>query len=208
MVFDGRGNEYVARVETVGRGRATVRPVERHVPVREPAVDLTLGQAILKGDKMDRVVRDAVMLGVVAVQPILSARSEIPRARVGTRSRTTRWQRIATASVKQCGRAVVPTVRETIEFRALTAADSNALRLLLVEPSSVTQGRALEELEKDPRPSSASVLIGPEGGWATEEIEMALRHGFVPVTFGVRTLRADAAGVAAVAVLQFIWGDL
>jgi 16S rRNA (uracil1498-N3)-methyltransferase len=209
VVFDGRGGEFLARVESVGRGRVCVRPIERRPAVREPAVALTLGQAVLKGDKMDRVVRDAVMLGVSAVQPLVSARAEVSRPAMRTGGRTARWQRIVIASVKQCGRAVVPPVRETVDLSGLFAGDTSEIRLLLVEPGNASGSETgIDLIGTRPRPAAATVLIGPEGGWTPDEVQAATQAGFLPVTLGGRTLRADAAGVAAIAILQFVWGDL
>ena len=82
IVFDGRGNEASARVESLQGQRVTVRATERRVAVPEPAVALTLAQAMLKSEKMDRVIRDAVMVGVSAIQPFFSARTEVPRTAV------------------------------------------------------------------------------------------------------------------------------
>ena len=78
---------------------------------------MTLAQALLKSDKMDRVIRDAVMLGVAAVQPFVSRRTDVPMKAVASGGRQDRWERTVIASVKQCGRAVVPPVYETQEFR-------------------------------------------------------------------------------------------
>ena len=209
VVFDGRGGEFLARVESIAQDAVSVRPIERRPTVPEPAVALTLGQAILKSDKMDRVVRDAVMLGVSAVQPLVSARAQVSRAALRDRGRTARWQRIVVASVKQCGRAVVPPVREPVGLARLLAGDTSDLRLVLVEPGSEAGSESGMNLVKArPRPAAATVLIGPEGGWTPDEVQAARQAGFLPVTLGGRTLRADAAGVAAIAILQFVWGDL
>src|SRR5919206_743785 len=75
-VFDGRGREFLARVASAARRDVRVQLVSRREPAAEPSVSLTLAQAVLKGDKMDDVVRDAVMLGVTAVQPLVAKRSE------------------------------------------------------------------------------------------------------------------------------------
>ena len=185
-----------------------------------PTLALTLAQALLKSDKMERVIRDAVMLGVAAVQPFVSRRTDVPRAALRTGVRQERWERTVVSSVKQSGRAVVPPVRDVVDFRELlksvpTSVPTNAggqssLMLMFVEPSAakpvaVKELRALE-VEGDP-PADATILIGPEGGWDPEEVEAAANAGVTLVTFGSRTLRADAAGAAAVAVLQYMWND-
>ena len=107
-VFDGRGHEYRARVERAGRAGVRVRVLEAVTPAPEPSVAFTLVQAVLKGDHMDEVVRDAVMMGVAAIQPIVTARTQVSRAALRRGSAVERWRRITLASVKQCRRAVVP----------------------------------------------------------------------------------------------------
>jgi 16S rRNA (uracil1498-N3)-methyltransferase len=207
-VFDGRGGEFSARIEPAERGRVRLTLLESREPVPEPGVRLTLGQAVLKGDKMDEVVRDAVMLGVADVLPVVSARSETTLAALHKSRRLERWQRIAIASTKQCGRAVVPTIQEPASLAAIVKRpDPPEMRLALVEPST-REGTSLDVLSREPRPERALVLVGPEGGWTPTETRLLAEAGFRLVQIGPRTLRADAAPAAALTLLQFIWGDL
>jgi 16S rRNA (uracil1498-N3)-methyltransferase len=81
------------------------------------------------------------------------------------------------------------------------------MRLLLVEPSAAVEGHPVSTLGST-RPASASLNVGPEGGWSVGEIEAAVLSGCVPITLGRRTLRADAVPIVAIGLLQFIWGDL
>lgn len=205
-VFNGRGGEFRAAVETVSRTAVRVRLLEPARATPEPAVALCLGLAVLKGDRMDEALRDATMLGARVVQPILSSRSVISRAAVERSERIDRWRRIAIASAKQCGRAVVPEVRSVLELDAVLAADRSGLKVILVEPAA-HEKTGLDRVRGD-RPASATVLVGPEGGWLPDEVARAAAHGFIPVTLGRRTLRADAVPLVAVTLLQFLWGDL
>lgn len=212
-VFDGAGHEAVACVQTIAGRRVTVTPVETRVTAQEPGIAITLAQALLKSDKMDRVIRDAVMLGVAAIQPFTSARTEMPRAalRAGARGRQDRWDRTVIASVKQCGRAVVPAVHPTLPWSELLNAERDALCLMFVEPHAEALAGAgacasLQSLEARV-PAKATILIGPEGGWEPQEISDAVAAGATLVTLGPRVLRADAAGALAIAVLQYVWKD-
>ena len=81
------------------------------------------------------------------------------------------------------------------------------MRLLLVEPSAAVEGHPVSTLTGS-RPVSASVLVGPEGGWSAGEIDAAVHAGCVPITLGRRTLRSDTVPIVAIGVLQFLWGDL
>lgn len=203
-VFDGGGREFRARVERVSRDGAELRLIEQVSAAPEPAIRLTLVQAVLKGEKMDDVVRDATMMGVAAIEPLLTDHTA---AHMKAGRAPDRWRRIAIASAKQCRRAVVPALGAGTTFSDWLPQDRAELRLLLVEPSAAVEGRPLTTLSGR-RPASASVTVGPEGGWSPAEIDAAVRAGCVPITLGRRTLRADAVPIVAIGVLQFVWGDL
>jgi 16S rRNA (uracil1498-N3)-methyltransferase len=205
--FDGRGGEWQGEVAEVGKHGASIRLLRPIVPVREADVRVTLSVAVLKGDKMDDVVRDAVMMGVAAVQPIVTTRAEVSLAAIERRGRVARWQRIAIASAKQCGRAVVPTIHPATDFtRMLEQSAGDALRVILVEPRRPSgQRRTLRDV---PRSSLVELIVGPEGGWTDEELDQAARAGAMLVTLGDQTLRADAAPLVAIAALRALWNDL
>jgi 16S rRNA (uracil1498-N3)-methyltransferase len=206
-VFDGLGREALARVVSIASRRVSVQVVEPRAAAPEPRVAVTLAQALLKSDKMDRVIRDAVMLGVAAVQPFVSRRTDVPMKAVEKGGRQDRWDRTVVSSVKQCGRAVVPPVHETKEFRDLLQSTAGRTRLMFVEPGAVNDPRDVTSLEGE-QPSEAIVMVGPEGGWDPQEIADAAAAGVTLLSFGARVLRADAAGAAVISVLRYIWRDL
>jgi 16S rRNA (uracil1498-N3)-methyltransferase len=202
-LFNGRGAEFEGTVESVERGRVGVSVGDPCTPAPEARVALTLAQAVLKGEKMDEVVRDAVMLGVVAIQPLVSARSEVSAAALARGRRRERWERIAVSSAKQCGRAVVPRILEPRAFEdaigSIGAEDLPAPVLMLIEPrTGFTSGAC------GPEAPAATVLVGPEGGWTSTEVTQA-RDSCRLVTFGGRTLRADAAGLVAMSAVLASW---
>jgi len=209
-VFDGRGHEFSARVVSAGRRDVRVQLVSRVEPAAEPSVALTLAQAVIKGDKMDDIVRDAVMLGVAAVQPLVTARTESTVAALTTGSRLDRWRRVALASVKQSRRAVLPDVRRPLTLESFLQDPQSDMSLMLVEPGApgVDDAEPLSAFQGRPAPQDATVFVGPEGGWTAEEVAAARSRGVRLVTLGHRTLRADATPVAAISVLQFLFGDL
>jgi 16S rRNA (uracil1498-N3)-methyltransferase len=206
-VFDGRGREFLAKVASAARRDVRVQLVSRVEPAAEAAVPLTLVQAVLKSDKMDDIVRDAVMLGVAAIQPIVTHRTETTAAALRNGARVERWQRVALASVKQSRRAVLPEIRTPLTLETYLGDPPPALRLMLVEPS-LDHARPFAIVRDQPPPVDAALLVGPEGGWTEQECALAATAGAQLVTMGHRTLRADAVSVAAISVLQFLWGDL
>jgi 16S rRNA (uracil1498-N3)-methyltransferase len=207
-IFDGRGTEFLARVATALRRDVRVQILSRVDPAVEPSVRLTLVQAVLKGDKMDEVVRDAVMLGVAAIQPIVTKRTETTVATLLKSARVDRWRRVALASVKQSKRAVFPDVHLPLTLETFLDEPPAAVRLMLVEPDAAADTESLSAVQTVVVPHDAAVLIGPEGGWTEQECAASRSRGVRLVNLGNRTLRADAVPVAAISVLQFLWHDL
>ena len=209
-VFNGRGDEFDAVVATVSKDGARVRVGPSRDAVPESRVTVTLAQAVLKGDKMDDVVCDAVMMGVAAIQPLVATRSEIWLAALQRGQRQARWQRVAVSSAKQCGRAVVPAVLEPRAFKDVAAWLADTPRsgpgLMFVEPSALGDVRALGDLDGSP-PLETAVLIGPEGGWTAQEIDAGSTVCRL-VTLGARTLRADAMAIVALTALFTSWREL
>ena len=211
-LLDGKGGACTAVITSLNKSgsEVTVRVDGPRAAAREPRVAVTVVHAVLKGDKMDDVVRDAVMMGAAAIQPIVTARSETSLAAITRGQRVDRWRRIAVASTKQCGRAVVPVVFDarTLDTDAtwLLGPHTPEPRLLLVEPGTALPARTPRQVGEPPA-EAASIIVGPEGGWTTHELA-ALAAVIVPLTLGRQTLRADRAATVAIAALQAVWNDL
>jgi 16S rRNA (uracil1498-N3)-methyltransferase len=203
--FDGRGNEWRAEVASVTKKTATLHLLERVGAAREARVPITLAIAVLKSDKMDAVVRDAVMLGVASIQPLLTDRAEISGASIARAGRVDRWQRIAVASAKQCGRAVVPLITPPITLADALRDAPDTARLMFVEPQTSAAPSRVHDI---PRPAAAILIVGPEGGWSEDELSSAHQAGASLVTLGGLTLRADAMPVVALTAVRTLWEDL
>jgi 16S rRNA (uracil1498-N3)-methyltransferase len=202
-VFDGRGSEWLAVVERTTKTQTSVRLVEPVASAAEPGIHLTLAVAILKGDKTDDVVRDAVMLGVAAVQPLVTERTEVKESVIARGRRRERWQQIAIASAKQCGRAVVPPIEPPVSLAQLLAEGAAGRRVALVEPRAAGVVKRLREVPRDER---VELLVGPEGGWADRELQR-LAAASTLLTIGHHTLRADAVPTIAITALRVAWND-
>lgn len=201
-VFNGRGLEFEARVDRMVAGTVTLRLEGAIASAPERKVPLTLAQAVLKGSSMDDVVRDATMMGVAAIVPLVTEHTIAKRA--ASSHGAERWRRVAIASVKQCRRARVPDISEPISFDAFRLQPREGTTLLLVEPS-VAGVEAARVRELSQQPQSATLVVGPEGGWAPHEVQAAVAAGLVAITLGPLTLRADAAAFAALAALAVVW---
>ena len=201
-IFDGRGAEYRAVVEAAVRETASLRIVERLPAAPAPAVRVDVVLAVLKGDSMDAAVRDATMMGADRIQPVLTAHTDVKPSFARRPETRARWQRVAMASVKQCRRATLPQIPETLDFDDwLASSASGPTRLMFVEPSAATATVSLRAAIGAGAPPAVAILLGPEGGWSAEELEAAVAVGCVLVTLGPLTLRADAMPVAAMAAI-------
>jgi 16S rRNA (uracil1498-N3)-methyltransferase len=214
-MFDGRGREWIGRVSSVGSGPVTVDVLHETTPAAEPHVRLTLAIGLLKGEQMDTVVRDATMLGVAKIAPLVTAHVAVPSRAWKSTTVIERWRRVAIASAKQCGRAVVPEIAPVVRFAefaqagAPVAADSPPREpmLMCVEPRLASS--ALDRTaagEKITRPVAATVLVGPEGGWSADELEQARAIGAALIHLGPRTLRAETVPTVVLTALWTAWG--
>jgi 16S rRNA (uracil1498-N3)-methyltransferase len=203
-IFDGAGQEFEATLDVVRRDEVSAR-LGGLVPARpESPLRLTLALSPLKGDRMELVIQKATELGVAAIRPVITARTDAAARPALKGTRQDRWDKVASGAAEQCGRAVVPDVAPACTLaQFLAEPPDGALRLL----SDETPGQpALSTL---PRPSgSVLALVGPAGGWEPHELERLQSAGFQRVSLGPRILRAETAAIALVAASQLLWGDL
>ena len=193
-LFDGRGGEYAAVVERMGRSDVTVNvgahdPVEREAP---HAVHLALGMPA--NDRMDWLVEKATELGVASIQPLMTAHGVLRLAGERAEKKRAHWEAIAIAACEQCGRNRVPQihpVRAYADWIGEADQDGGMQRIVL---SLVPGTQPLVDL---PAASACQVLSGPEGGLSADEEGRALAQGFLPARLGPRVLRAETAALAA-----------
>jgi 16S rRNA (uracil1498-N3)-methyltransferase len=198
-LFDGGGGEYAAVIEAVERREVAVRLGRFDAVDRESPLVLTLAQCISKGDRMDYTIQKAVELGVTEIVPVLSARSVVKLDAERWDKKLEHWRGVVVSACEQSGRTRVPNVAPVQTLSRWMPA-ATGLRLMLAPGGE----KSLKSLQPEP----ATLLVGPEGGLADDEIAQARRVGFVPLGLGPRVLRTETAGVALIAALQAAWGDL
>lgn len=205
VVFDGAGIVVTAEVVDVRGERLALRVHEAHPVANELPLRIAVAPAVLKGDAMDALIRDATMLGAMAISAVITARTVLP-ARASTADGVVeRWRRVALASAKQCGRGVLPSI---VAARPLDVALrdpqwAGATRLILCEPD-VAPGDAGDVADRVRAGADVVVLSGPEGGWTPEEVARAVESGWRPWTCSPLTLRAETAPIVALGILA--WG--
>lgn len=206
-VFDESGWEHEAIILQLSARHGEIEIVRSYRAKRESPLHITLAVGLTKGEKMDFVIEKATEIGVQTIVPFASAFS-VPRLdQKKIMARAERWHRIALSAVKQCGRTRVPEILPLVDFNALVRSSGReALKLLFWEHE---QRQSLQQVHAaHPVCEAVLVTVGPEGGFSSGEAELARSSGFEPVQLGRRILRAETAAVAALTVVQFVWGDL
>ncbi|MGB6241541.1 MAG: 16S rRNA (uracil(1498)-N(3))-methyltransferase [Castellaniella sp.] len=199
ILFDGRGGQYPAVLQT--QGRTALADVGRHETVEcELRGHLTLIQGIASGDKMDWVVEKAVELGVSTLIPVAADRSVLRLSGPRLEKRLARWQAIIQAASEQCGRNRLMQIHEPAPLRDHLAA-LNGLSLFCHPDGDSDFSQALSNAQ-----DTLNVLVGPEGGWSPEELDLARHHGLQGVRFGPRVLRTETAGLAMTAAATALLG--
>lgn len=205
-VCDDHHRLYRCRIPGVtsdARGGLTVEIVERLPGSGEFPFEITLYQGLPKGEKMNLIVRECVELGAVRVVPVLCRRSvSRPDAAKG-RAKATRWQKVAEAAAKQSGRGRMPQVSEPVPFEASLAEAREKHDLVFVPYESETGVSLRTFLEHRPRPERLAFFIGPEGGFAADEVTAFGAAGISTVTLGPRILRTETAGAAVLSMLSY-----
>jgi 16S rRNA (uracil1498-N3)-methyltransferase len=208
ILADGCGREAVGRIERIGRGEASLRLEDAPPPSASDGegLRLVLLQGLPKGDKGELVLQKATELGAAEIAFFTAERSVPQLGGERLEKRLARWQRIVAEAARQSGRHTVPTVLFAAGLAELLQRPRSGPGLVLWEDERVN--RFQQMVSAAGRVSEATLVVGPEGGLTAREVEAARSAGYQPVSLGPRVLRTETAALAALAVLQFVWGDL
>lgn len=202
VVFDGRGGEYPAVVGKISRQGVQLR-LGTHSPRNvESPLAIRLVQGISRGERMDFVVQKATELGVQRISPVYTANSVVRLKADRAEKKSGHWERIAQGACEQCGRNVLPVIDAAAVLGTVLAEPLGGSRVIL-HPDGEEPICDLQRID-----GAVTLLTGPEGGFNAAEIELAVRAGFVPLSLGPRILRTETAALAAIAILQSLFGDL
>lgn len=175
--------------------------------IKEDAIELPceiyLFQGLPKGDKMELIIQKAVELGVHEVIPVSMARSVVKLDEKKAAAKVKRWQAISEAAAKQSKRGLIPQVQKVMTYKeALAYAKDMEVKLL---PYELAEGmsKTKELIKNIGSGQKIAVFIGPEGGFAAEEVELATKMGFTPITLGKRILRTETAGMTLLSILMY-----
>jgi 16S rRNA (uracil1498-N3)-methyltransferase len=208
QVFDDAGHRFLVELVVVGKKEVVgrVKTKEKAVSAESP-LNIVLGVALVKGNKVDDIIRKAVELGVAAVVALATERAVVKPARDADAKKVARWGRIAQEAAKQCGRTRIPRVENSVHSVEKFCHDNRDCDVKLLFWEEETRTR-LKDVPDPGSARTAAVLTGPEGGFTRAEVAVARQCGFVSVSLGPRILRAETAPLAVLALLQYRWGDL
>lgn len=206
VLLDGTGLAHEAELVSLGSDAVRARIVERYPVGTEPELEITLFQALPKGKKLELILQKGTEVGVSTFAPI-TARYCVAQPAKGRMGRKfDRWGDIIREAAEQAGRARLPRLLPIEPLEAVLAPTTPQTLSLL--PTVVDAVPLRQVLEAHPDAEWARVYIGPEGGFAPEEIEAAIAAGVTPISLGPRILRTETAGLVVASLLLYHYGDM
>lgn len=201
-LFDGKGNEFSSRIHEIHKRSVQVYIEQPVALIPDSTLKIHLGQGISKSGKMDIALQKAVELGVDEITPLMTEFSAVKSSDEHLLKRFSHWQAIIINACEQCGRARLPVLNSACSLSEWLHQSKSDLSLVL-DPYSSDGFSAITS-----HPSSIHLLIGPEGGLSEKEIHLCKTHQFKGVKLGPRILRTETATLAAMSILQSLWGDM
>lgn len=190
-LFEGSGLEYLGQLIELSANQAKFLIIDRRQGIAEADSQIVLYQSLIKADKFEWVLQKATELGVVAVVPVISARSIVRQV---TPAKMKRYQEILKEATEQCGGAVIPELSLPVSF-------TEAIKHAVKQPGVKMIAWEKEEETDLIKAKDVCIFIGPEGGFTEEEIGLAKDSGITSVSLGKRILRAETAAIATLARL-------
>ncbi len=198
-VFNGDGQEFPAELTAVGKKQVQLKLGTPFRPDTESPLHTVLGLGISRGERMDYAIQKSTELGVSVIVPLFSEHCEVRLDGERQDKRLEHWRGVAISACEQCGRVIPPQIAAPQTLAAWVASEPAGLKLLFDH----TQAAGLPAQRPE---QGVALLIGPEGGLAPGEIDRALAAGFTGIALGKRIFRTETAPVAALSVLQYLWG--
>jgi len=200
VVFNGEGGECAAHIVSASKKSVVIQTTAFNPLDNESPLKTHLAIGISKGDRFDLVLQKATELGVSEITPLYTERTEVRLNQERQDKKHQHWQNIIINACEQSQRNRVPKLNTPVEFTSLLGNENSEQKLILHHHSQ-------KSLDKTSKPKSVCLLIGPEGGFSDMEFKLASQNGFTALTLGPRVLRTETAPLAALSVVQLLWGD-
>lgn len=200
IVFNGAGGEYSATIAEITKKAVQILVGEHTSDNRESPLQLELAIGISRGERFEWVLQKATELGVTKITPLITERTEVKVSGDRQEKMQERWQQILISACEQCQRNILPQLNAPVPV-------GDWLKTVDSEACFVLHHRNSQGLPANKKPQSVTLLIGPEGGLSDSEIDAALARQFTALTLGPRVLRTETAPIAAISLVQYVWGD-
>jgi 16S rRNA (uracil1498-N3)-methyltransferase len=223
-LFNNTNQEFLANIVEINRSKSnnkssnvqvTVKIIQQSTISLESPLKIHLVQAIAKSDNMAWIIQKATELGVEEITPVITQRTIVKANNPD--NKTKHWQDVAIAACCQCGRNVVPAINQIVKVTEFVQ-DKKYHKLtnhkFILSPDPVRSQHNIDDTRLAAITSEIAlmqniiILIGPEGGFTSQEIHLAREHEFIPLTVGPRILRTETAAMALISILQAKYGDL
>lgn len=202
ILCDGSGLEYFVIIKKIYIDCLEVFIEEVLESQNEASTKITLFQGLPKADKFEYIIQKAVELGVFNIVPVRTSRSIVKLEKNTAKKKMDRWQKIAFEASKQSQRAIIPKIEEIISFEeAVSNFKAYDLSIIPYEKEKINTVRRI--LSKKHFAKNIAILIGPEGGFEEEEINLARENSIIPVTLGNRILRTETASIATISMFMY-----
>ncbi len=199
VVLDNLGWEYGVRLTAVSAQQVSGDILEKRAVTGEPACHITLYQSLMKRDKFEWVLQKGTEVGISRFVPLVTQRSLVQDVDIKPK-KLTRWQKIIIEAAEQAGRGRIPELSPPVYWAAALAQMDAEVALI---PWEGVREPGLRQVLAGQRPSRIAVFIGPEGGFAREEVDTAVAHNVQPITLGPRILRAETAAIVTAALILY-----
>ncbi len=201
-LFRGDNYEFPASILTIHKRHVIVQINTAIIVNRESSQTIHLAQAISKGDRMEWVIQKAVELGVTSITPLITKRCVVRIDMDRMKKKQNQWQAMVISACEQSGRNVIPTVHAACSLDSYLTTCHAVLKYVL-HPHTKNSWHDIKSMTGD-----IALIVGPEGGLTEEEIARTCDLHFHPLTLGPRILRTETAAIAALTILQTMYGDL
>lgn len=203
LVSDGNDREYTCTLQNISDEEVIAKIEDVDGPTRELPIKVTLFQALPKGDKMETIIQKMVELGAYEIVPVSTKRCIVKLDDKKAAAKVKRWNAIAESAAKQSKRGIIPQVAMPMSYKnGLKKAEEMDMVLIPYE-NAENMAHTREVISRIKEGMNVGIFVGPEGGFATEEVEEAINSGAFDITLGRRILRTETAGMALMSVLMF-----
>lgn len=202
ILFNGDGHEYLAELLDDNPKKSQLKIKHKNSVNNESSLNITLLQGASRGDRMDSCIQKSIELGAHSIIPVICQRTGINLKGNRAEKKQNHWQQIVISACEQSGRCIIPEVSPVVDF-------AQAVKNTQIKDKFILAPDAATSIRNIPSPGSEiCILIGPEGGFTSNEIKLATDNGFTSISLGPRILRTETAGPACIAIAQTLWGDL